>query len=111
MYQIDDNNNIELIRGDTLYAKVDVLCNGRPYIPEEGDVIRFAMKRRYKDGDEKVLIDKIIPNDSLMLKLDPEDTKELKMNKIYVYDIQLTKANGDIDTFVSAKVKLKEEVF
>lgn len=111
MYTIDDNNNITLIRGDTLVAKVDVFFNGEPYIPQEGDTIRFAMKRRFKDSDDKILINKEVPIDTLLLRIEPEDTKQLKMSKLYVYDLQLTTANGDVDTFVSARIKLAEEVF
>jgi hypothetical protein len=46
----------------------------------------------------------------MLLVIYPEDTKELEFGS-YVYDIQLTKANGDIDTFITAsKFKITAEV-
>lgn len=53
---------------------------------------------------------KDIPIDTMMLTLEPQDTADLNFGK-YVYDIQLTKANGKVDTFISkAILKLSEEV-
>ena len=47
---------------------------------------------------------------TMMLTLEPQDTADLNFGK-YVYDIQLTKANGKVDTFISkAILKLSEEV-
>lgn len=46
----------------------------------------------------------------MMLTLEPQDTADLNFGK-YVYDIQLTKANGKVDTFIpKAILKLSEEV-
>ena len=105
-----NGTNITLTRGDTLYITVNIFKDGEVYTPAEGDVIRFAMKRKYKDSDEDVLIVKTIPNDTLLLKIEPEDTKELPMGKTYVYDIQLTDANGNIDTFILGNFTVSEEV-
>ena len=101
--------SITLTRGDT-FKRTLVLTDseGNPFTPETGDEIRFALKRRVKD--EEVLINKIIPNDTLMLKLDPEDTKELPFGR-YCYDIQITYQNGDVDTFITvSSFELTEEV-
>lgn len=100
---------IVLTRGDTLKATVTMLRpDGTEYTPEAGDSIRFAMKKSF--SDETVLVEKSIPNDTLLLKLDPEDTKNLEFGS-YVYDVQLTYANGDVDTFIDrASIELTEEV-
>ena len=46
----------------------------------------------------------------MILTLNPEDTKHLPFGK-YVYDIELTKATGEVDTFITkAILKLTEEV-
>ena len=46
----------------------------------------------------------------LFLSKKPSDTADLNFGK-YVYDIQLTKANGKVDTFITkATLKLSEEV-
>ena len=105
-----NGNNISLTRGDTLYITISIFKNGEPYVPVEGDVIRFAMKAKYKDPDEKILILKDIPTDTLLLKIEPEDTKELPFAKTYVYDIQLTNDEGDVDTFIVGTFTITEEV-
>jgi len=83
---------ITLTRGDTFEALVSATKrDGTQYIPVEGDVIRFAMKENY--DDPRPLLVKDIPIDTMMLTLEPQDTADLNFGK-YVYDIQLTKANG-----------------
>lgn len=100
---------IIMTRGDTFKATLTIQDSyGDIYVPQEGDVIRFAMKKRY--SDKSVLISKIINNDTLELKLDPKDTKSLPFGN-YVYDVELTYANGDVDTFIAGgNLYLKEEV-
>ena len=106
MYSIN-GTKINLTRGDTFKAQISIKQGTQTYNPANGDVIRFAMKRRY--FDEEALITKTIPNATLLLELEPEDTKELEFGD-YVFDIQITFANGDIDTFISGTLKLVEEV-
>lgn len=100
---------ITLTRGDTLSLGVTILeKDDTPYVPQPGDVIRFAMKKDY--SDESPLLTKIIPNDTLILTLNPGDTKLLPFGK-YVYDIQLTNGSGEVDTFIAkANLILTEEV-
>ena len=110
MYSIGRNNKITLTRGDSFYATINVVSSiGRtPYEPEVGDQIRFAMKKNY--DDTTVLIEKSIDPEDLILALDPADTKTLAYGE-YVYDIQLTTAAGDVDTFIAmATLVLTEEV-
>lgn len=101
---------IQMTRGDTLKAVIGMKTkSGGNYTPAEGDAVRFAMKKKYSDEDE-VLITKVIPNDTLLLHLEPQDTKELSYGR-YVYDVQITYANGDVDTFIDRAVfELTEEV-
>lgn len=103
---------ITLTRGDTFKAEISITDkDGNPYEIQEGDSVRFAMKRNYDDPDTEVLIVKEIPTDTLILQLDPEDTKDLEFGS-YVYDIQLTNAAGEIDTFITkAQLNLTEEVY
>ena len=83
------------------------MVNNETYTPVQGDSVRFAMKQSY--NSTKVLIDKSIPINTLLLKLDPNDTKHLNFGK-YVYDIEITFANGDVDTFISGEFELTPEV-
>ena len=80
-----------------------------PYTPVEGDSVRFAMKSSYEDT-EPVLV-KNIPIGTLKLVIEPDDTKKLPFGQ-YVYDVQITKASGEVDTFITkARLKLTEEVY
>lgn len=108
-FRVRSNNMIFLTRGDTFKAVLTITYpDGSIYTPIEGDSIRFAMKRDVDDTECLILKD--IPIDTMMLQLDPADTKELEFGS-YIYDIQLTKANGDVDTFITAsKLKLTVEV-
>ncbi len=55
---------------------------------------------------------KIIPHDSMNLRLESEETKLLKAGGLpYVYDIEITMADGTVDTFIErAKFVVTEEV-
>lgn len=114
---------IKMTKGDTLktYLTLKQLKEGaeqdsanpddfEDYTPFEGDRIRFAMKESYDDSIEPLII-KDIPTETLLLHLVPEDTKSLVAPKTYVYDVEITYANGDVDTFIpKAKLVLTEEV-
>lgn len=103
------NNTIYLTRGDTFKAHLTITYpDGSIYTPVEGDSIRFALKETI--DDEECLIYRAIPIDTMLLVLYPTDTQTLEFGT-YVYDIQLTKANGDVDTFITAsKFKITAEV-
>lgn len=99
-----------LVQHCIVNAMKPMFCNlnDNQYIPMNGDRIRFAMKNDY--NDETPLLIKEIPIDTMILTLNPEDTKHLPFGK-YVYDIELTKATGEVDTFITkAILKLTEEV-
>lgn len=101
------NNKIYLVRGDTFRATVNMKLGSEAYVPQEGDYIRFALKKNYSDATP--LLVKEIPNDTLILELAPEDTKPLAFGS-YHYDIEITFANGDVDTFIRETFTLLEEV-
>lgn len=104
-----NGTSITLTRGDSFAADIGIIQpDGEPYVPSEGDQIRFAMNRNVKD--EEVLILREIPIDTMRLVLTPEDTKDLEFGS-YVYDIQLTKSTGKVDTFITkSTLTLTEEV-
>ena len=109
-------NVITLTRGDSLFVKVDIYYNGEAYQPEEGDVVRFALKHKSMTSDKGNYTDstpiftKTIPNDTLILQIDPLDTKALPFGD-YVYDVQITFADGTVDTFITASTfRLTPEV-
>ena len=105
-----DGNDIYLTRGDTMILNVTITKDGSSYTPASGDTIRFAMKNRYEDSDADVLINKNIDMSTMQLTLLPSDTKNLKMGRSYVYDIEFVDASGNVDTFIKGNFYLGEEV-
>ena len=116
-----DGTTITLTRGDTLLLKVNMdrkIDNQKQtYTPVSGDSIRFALKHTtlnskktdYKDTEPLILKD--ISINTQILELQPSDTKSLEAGK-YVYDIQITFANGRVDTFIeNATFILTKEVY
>ena len=113
MHKID-GKTISLTRGDTLEVQVGIKvkisdCEYQDYTPEPGDSVRFALKhttkKRRTDGyiefkDDEPLIEKSIPTDTLVLRLNPADTKDLGFGH-YKYDIEMTFADGRVDTFIA----------
>lgn len=107
---------IIMTRGDTLNLKINIMKDNEEYIPEEGDVIRFALKHREIKADSSDFVDddplilKTIPNDTMTLVLEPKDTKDLAFIT-YAYDIEITFADGSVDTFITnSQFKITEEV-
>ena len=104
-----NGTDIRLTRGDTQYFAFEIKRqDGSDYEVQEGDVVRFAMKKRVTDPEPVIL--KNIDTQTLTMKFEPEDTKALPMNSTYVYDVELTQSNGDVSTFISGKFTVTEEV-
>ena len=95
----EEDSHIIMTRGDTakIHVGIEYRDNGEPYVPAEGDIVRFSVKKNLTD--KSPVITKDVPISSLLLTINPEDTKTLPFG-VYRYDIQLIKANGDTDTFI-----------
>ena len=108
MYKID-GTKITLTKGDSFYATVGIKdAEGNDYTPQEGDVIKFGVKKSL--ADKECVIEKVVPNDTLEIYLEPDDTQHLSVGA-YVYDIELTYADGNKDTFINrATFILADEV-
>ena len=102
-------NMISVVRGDSLWTKLELKdSDGNPYIPDQGDTIRFSMKTSTDDEEQPIVV-KNIPYDTLELRLDPQDT-DLPVG-VYWYDIEITLNNGFVDTCVGpCKIKITEQV-
>lgn len=106
---------IKMTRGDTLRVQVNLTRDGEAYEPAQGDTVRFAMRPAGLNATQTeyanpICIDKTIPNDTMILELEPSDTAELGFGK-YVYDIEVTFADGAVDTpIASASLTLTPEV-
>ena len=114
MYKISDTK-ITMTRGDSLALQVQMFRNGEQYTPVDGDYVRFAVKTKLNSSgtefvDTEPLILKEIPIETMILQLGPEDTWDLPFGD-YTYDIEITFANGAVDTFIAnSKLTLAPEV-
>lgn len=101
--------DIFLTRGDTLYLTATPKdSSGNTYEVQEGDTIRFAMKRNY--SDELPTIEKPIDTTTFTFKIDPEDTKTMPLDSTWVYDVEMTKVNGDVSTYIKGRFTPTKEV-
>lgn len=117
---IIEGNHITLTRGDTLTLTVGLNTEIppvppateptiEPYEPVEGDVIRFAVSKGYKGQPGYALkISKEIPHDTLTFTCSSTETALDYMD--YNYDVEITHADGCVDTFISDTLTIKGEV-
>lgn len=106
-----NGTTITITRGDTLEVLVELFQpDGSVYPVQPGDRIRFALKQNYSDREPLLL--KVIPHDTMCLRLESAETKLLQSGGVpYVYDIEITMADGTVDTFIDrAKFIVTEEV-
>lgn len=111
MITIDNDFNITMTRGDTFIRTLNLTKNGEEYVPQEGDVIRFAMAKKYKgENGYELILNKVIPNDTLTWTIEASETSQLDYGK-YTYDLQITYTDGTVETFADQKtIKLTKEV-
>ena len=107
---------ITMTRGDTLRVQVAINRDDEPYTPAAGDAVNFYLKHSAMNGkrtaykDENPLVTKVVPTETMILTLEPADTKTLDFGS-YVYDLQITFANGTVDTFINnATLEIVPEV-
>lgn len=106
--------SVTMTKGDTVILAIGIVdTDGTPYVPRDGDSVRFALKKSYDSSTPLIL--KQIPLDTMELRIEPEETKKLDSGPArgkYVYDIELTKADGTVDTFIPrAEWLILEEVY
>lgn len=101
-----EKTHIKLTRGDTLVLNLSMSKNGAKFVPADGDVITFTVKKTANDATALITKNAV----GTQIKLDPEDTASLTFGS-YVYDIAITYADGDVDTFIPmSRLTLMEEV-
>ena len=100
-------NKIFLTRGDSAIFTLTITdANGDEYTPAEGDEITFTVKANTETRD--ILIQK--DASSGKIEIQPEDTENLEYGN-YVYDVQLKKSDGYVDTIITPhEFRLEEEV-
>ena len=120
MLKIDNNNNITLTRGDTLTLTITLLHEVEPvppateptiepYVPEQDDVIRFAVSKGYKsEPGYELKLSKTIPHDTLTITCSSSETA--LDYRDYNYDVEITYDDGTVDTFIKGKLTITGEV-
>lgn len=105
MFQVR-NNQIFLTRGDSATIKLDITGSaGGAYVPADGDVITFTMKRT--TNNKNALIQKTFENGEI--SIEPEDTKDLPYGD-YLFDVEL-RNDGVVATIVPPNLfRICEEV-
>ena len=99
--------NLFMVRGDT--EQIIVSCAEDIQL-EQGDAIEFTV-RETAESPVRIIYKSVteFTDNSATIDIEPEDTNGKKFGS-YVYDIQLTKANGDITTIVKlASFTLEKE--
>ena len=96
---VDKDNTIHLTRGDTARFSIGQIVNtitNTNYTPTEEDTVTMTIKKTVLQADPCLQL--IVPGGEV-LHIKPEDTKAMAFGK-YVYDIQITMADGDVYTIV-----------
>lgn len=109
MLRIGRENEIELTRGDTAYLTVPITdeATGEAYIMDAADVLTLTVKRTALDA--AAYIQKTVTGANVF-HIDPMDTANMDFGR-YRYDVQLTRANGDVHTVIAPTVfRVCEEV-
>ena len=99
VFKVDEDNTIHLTRGDTARFSIGRIVNtvtNTNYTPTPEDTVTMTIKKTVLQADPFVQI--IVPGGEV-LHIKPEDTKAMAFGK-YVYDVQLTTADGDVYTII-----------
>lgn len=90
------NNNIAMIRGDSGIFKIDVTdVAGNAVALDDNDVLTFTLRRAIRSPT--IVLQKTITDG--MLTIHPADTEKMEFG-MYVYDVELKRINGFVDTII-----------
>lgn len=106
MFKVDDNN-IKIIRGDSGAFNISITdTDGNPVELTDDDILTFTLRRAARNPT--IILQKVIIGGEL--DINPTDTEGLAFGA-YVYDIELRRANGYVDTVIPPhEFLLMEEV-
>jgi phage gp45-like len=101
----NDSKNLKMTRGDTANISVEGLTL------VAGDEVKFTVKENVHATTK--IIEKTVVNfnnGNGIISIEPDDTKSLNY-KNYIYDIQVTRADGTVYTVVKPhEFKIESEV-
>lgn len=99
MYQINDDNSVYVTRGDVAFIDVTATDDGKPYIFQQGDLLRIKVFEK-KDCESVVMQKDFLittATETVQLFLDKNDTKigeVISKPKEYWYEIELNPLTG-----------------
>lgn len=98
LFNISQNGEIKLTRGDSAKIKIDVIYeDGKKYIPSQGDVLTLTVKK--KTTDKNSLISKKADTTGT-IEIKPKDTEGFNFG-VYKYDVEITTEKGDVYTIIT----------
>lgn len=101
-----NSNVISITRGDTGYITLALTKDGEAYTMAAGDAAVLTVKKTVNDA--AAVFAKTFADNNIVIA--PSDTSRLEYGD-YVYDVQLTLANGDVNTVIAPHVfKILSEV-
>ena len=100
-------NDISIIRGDTGFFAINICnSNGESVSLADDDVLIFTVRA---NPNAEIAIQKRLTGTNKLV-LEPSDTADLEFSK-YCYDVQLTRADGYVDTVIPPHTfRIMEEV-
>lgn len=101
-----DNKHLKMVRGDSANISIVDLAL------QPGDTIRLTVKEHANSPEVKFqkVVTNFDPQGNGVIRITPDDTKGLDF-RTYVYDIELTRADGSVSTVVKKhEFKIEEEV-
>lgn len=114
MLQIKNNQDIWITRGDDAYLNLEIKQQSFPYenyeIQKEDSVVLSVRRSKEDNNDEEnPILFQTILNDGYFY-ISSENTQYLDFGS-YVYDVQITFSNGDINTVIGPSIfKILPEV-
>ena len=95
MFKVYDNN-ISMIRGDSGVFTITIAdTDGNPVELTAGDVLTFTLRRTPRSPT--IVLQKTITEGTLTIN--PSDTQDMQFGS-YVYDVELKRADGYVDTII-----------
>lgn len=95
MLIVDNDNNIQLTRGDTAILTLSVKRNGTDYDYSE-DLTQFTVKRNTVTSE--IVLQKTFTGTSIVIN--PADTKDLYYSDLK-FDVQLITPNNEVYTVIT----------
>ncbi len=99
---------LKIHRGDTKIIPVRFLKDGKE-VQYDLTSVKLTVKKRVRDKDFIFQKTGVLVKNEYIIKIEPNDTKELEFGN-YVYDVEITKKNGDVHTILFGMFKILGEV-